>query len=180
MAGGDVYITGRIKDIIIRAGRNIYPQEIEEAVADIPGIRKGGVAVFGVTDRGIRHRTRGRSWRRRARPMRPRASALQARAHEIATDIAGTPPDEVVLAPPRTVPKTSSGKIRRSAAKELYESGRIGAPRRALWRQILRLSLAGIGPQTRRGSAASPARRSTQAGGGSWWRSASCSAGSPS
>ena len=50
MAGGEVYITGRIKDIIIRAGRHIYPQEIEEAIAEIPGIRKGCVAVFGVTD----------------------------------------------------------------------------------------------------------------------------------
>ena len=50
MAGGEVFITGRVKDIIIRAGRHLYPQEIEEAVADIPGIRKGGVAVFGVTD----------------------------------------------------------------------------------------------------------------------------------
>ena len=51
MAGGDVCITGRIKDIIIRAGRHIYPQEVEDAVAEIPGIRKGCVAVFGVTDR---------------------------------------------------------------------------------------------------------------------------------
>ncbi len=51
VAGGDVYITGRIKDIIIRAGRHLYPQEIEEGVAEIAGIRKGGVAVFGVTDR---------------------------------------------------------------------------------------------------------------------------------
>ncbi len=47
MAGGDVFITGRVKDIIIRAGRNIYPHEVEEAVGEIPGMRKGGVAVFG-------------------------------------------------------------------------------------------------------------------------------------
>ncbi len=143
------YITGRIKDIIIRAGQHIYPQEIEEAVADIPGMRKGGVAVFGTTDRAsgtervvILAETRETDAAAR--------TALQARAHEIASDIAGIPPDEVVLAPPRTVPKTSSGKIRRSAAKELYESGRIGAPQRALWRQILRLSLAGLGSQSKR------------------------------
>jgi 1-acyl-sn-glycerol-3-phosphate acyltransferase len=149
MAGGDVCITGRVKDIIIRAGRHIYPQEVEEAVAEIPGIRKGGVAVFGVTDSQtgtervvILAETRETDATARA--------ALEGRAQEMANDVAGTPPDEIVLAPPGTVPKTSSGKIRRSAAKELYSSGRIGAPQRALWRQILRLSLAGIGPQLRR------------------------------
>jgi len=41
MAGNDVYITGRVKDIIIRAGRNIYPHELEEAIGNLPGIRKG-------------------------------------------------------------------------------------------------------------------------------------------
>src|SRR5207237_208824 len=46
IANGDIHITGRVKDIIIRAGRNTYPQEIEEAVAAVPGIRKGGVAAF--------------------------------------------------------------------------------------------------------------------------------------
>ncbi|QBR72647.1 acyl-phosphate glycerol 3-phosphate acyltransferase [Beijerinckiaceae bacterium] len=149
MAGGDVYVTGRIKDIIIRAGRHIYPQEIEQAIAEIPGIRKGGVAVFGVTDRTsgtervvVLAETRETDASARA--------ALQTRAHEVVTDIAGAPPDEIVLAPARTVPKTSSGKIRRSAAKELYERGRIGAPQRAFWWQILRLSLAGFGPQLRR------------------------------
>jgi len=149
MAGGDVCITGRVKDIIIRAGRHIYPQEVEEAVAEISGIRKGGVAVFGVTDSQtgtervvILAETRETDATARA--------ALEGRAQEMANDVAGTPPDEIVLAPPGTVPKTSSGKIRRSAAKELYSSGRIGAPQRALWRQILRLSLAGIGPQLRR------------------------------
>ena len=50
MAGGDLFITGRIKDIIIRAGQHIAPHEIEEAVGAIPGLRKNGVAAFGVTD----------------------------------------------------------------------------------------------------------------------------------
>ena len=146
MAGGDVCITGRIKDIIIRAGRHIYPQEVEDAVAEIPGIRKGCVAVFGVTDRASG--TERVVVLAETRETDPAARAdMQARAQEIAGDIAGTPPDEIVLAPPRTVPKTSSGKIRRSAAKELYESGQIDTPQRALWRQILRLTLAGIAPQ---------------------------------
>jgi len=149
LAGGDVFITGRVKDIIIRAGRHLYPQEIEEAVADIPGIRKGGVAVFSVTDERtgtervvVLAETRAANAAERAR--------LQARAHEVVTDVAGTPPDEVVLAPPRTVPKTSSGKIRRSAAKELYVSGHVAPAQRAVWLQILRLSLSGVGGELAR------------------------------
>ena len=50
VAGGEVYITGRVKDLIIRGGRNIYPYDLEQAVGAIPGIRKGCVAVFGSTD----------------------------------------------------------------------------------------------------------------------------------
>jgi len=148
-AGGDVYITGRIKDIIIRAGRHIYPQEIEEAVADIPGIHKGGVAVFGAADKTSGTERVIVLGETRETDVAARA-ALRARAYEIASEIAGAAPDEVVLAPPRTVPKTSSGKIRRTAAKELYESGQIGAAQRSLWWQLLRLSLAGVGPQARR------------------------------
>lgn len=149
MAGGDVYITGRIKDIIIRAGRHLYPQEIEEAVAAIPGIRKGGVAVFGVTDRASgTERVVVLAETRETDPAR--RAAMEASAQEVTTDIAGTPPDEVVLAPPNTVPKTSSGKIRRSAAKELYASGHVGPTRRSLWWQLVRLALSGIGPQIRR------------------------------
>ncbi|MGB8279006.1 MAG: AMP-binding protein [Methylovirgula sp.] len=146
MAGGDVYITGRIKDIIIRAGRHIYPQEIEDAIGDIAGIRKGGVAVFGVADRvsGTERVVIVAETRETDPAMR---TALEARAYELANTVCGTPPDEIVLAPPQTVPKTSSGKIRRSAARELYESGRIGQPQRALWLQILRLYLTGLGPQ---------------------------------
>jgi 1-acyl-sn-glycerol-3-phosphate acyltransferase len=149
MAGGDVFVTGRIKDIIIRAGRHLYPQEIEEAVANLPGVHKGGVAVFGVADRASGTERVVVLVETRESDQMARG-ALQARAHEVATDVAGTPPDEIVLAPPRTVPKTSSGKVRRSAARELYQSGHIGPSRRALWWQLLRLGFAGIGPRLRR------------------------------
>ncbi|MGO9943062.1 MAG: 1-acyl-sn-glycerol-3-phosphate acyltransferase [Rhodoblastus sp.] len=62
----------------------------------------------------------------------------------------GAPVEEIVLAPERTAPKTSSGKIRRSSAKELYKAGSLGASQRALWRQMLRLSLDGLAPQITR------------------------------
>jgi acyl-CoA synthetase (AMP-forming)/AMP-acid ligase II len=50
IAEGEIYLTGRIKDVIIRGGRHIYPFEIEEAVGALPGVRKGCVAVFGSPD----------------------------------------------------------------------------------------------------------------------------------
>jgi 1-acyl-sn-glycerol-3-phosphate acyltransferase len=104
--------------------------------------------VFGVADRASgTERVVVLAETREADPVA--RAALQTRVHEITTDIAGTPPDEVVLAPPRAVPKTSSGKIRRSAAKELYESGRVRPVQRALWWQLLRLALSGIAPRIR-------------------------------
>jgi acyl carrier protein len=149
IAAGEIYITGRIKDVIIRAGRNIYPHELEEAVGGIPGIRTGRVAVFGTADSAaaterlvILAETHSRDTNQRER--------LIAEINALATDLVGAPPDEVVLAPPGTVLKTSSGKIRRAASRELYENGEIGKHRQSLPWQILRLSLAGIRPQLRR------------------------------
>jgi 1-acyl-sn-glycerol-3-phosphate acyltransferase len=143
MAEGEVYLTGRTKDIIIRAGRHIYPQEIEEAVGGIPDIRRGGVAMFGVADRAS-GTERMVILAETAEGDPVARTSLRTRAEHLASDIAGTTPDELVLVPPRSVPRTSSGKIRRSAARELYETGSIGRPQRALWRQILHLRLAGI------------------------------------
>ncbi|HYA73861.1 MAG TPA: AMP-binding protein, partial [Roseiarcus sp.] len=150
MANGDVFITGRIKDIIIRGGRHIYPQEVEEAIGEIPRIRKGGVAVFGVTDPALGTEQLIAVAETRVTDAAAR-EALRASVREVAADRFGVAPDAIVLAPPRSVPKTSSGKVRRSAAKALYETGRLRAPPRApVWRQMLRLQLAGAGPTLRR------------------------------
>ncbi|WP_316178396.1 AMP-binding protein [Bradyrhizobium sp. SZCCHNRI1009] len=149
MVGGDIFVTGRVKDIIIRAGRHLYPQEIEQAVANIPGVHKGGVAVFGVPDR-VSGTERVVVLVETRESDQPRRLELQARAQEVVTDVAGTPPDEIVLAPPRTVPKTSSGKIRRSAARELYQKGDIDTHQGTLGLQLLRLALASAATQAGR------------------------------
>ena len=150
VANGEVFVTGRIKDIIIRGGRHIYPQEVEEAVGEIPGVRKGGVAVFGVSDPKLGTEQLIVVAETRETDGKAR-EALRANAQDVAADRFGVAPDAIVLAPPRSLPKTSSGKIRRSAAKTLYETGRLGAPSgAAVWRQMLRLQLAGVGPTLRR------------------------------
>src|SRR5207244_8804409 len=76
--------------------------------------------------------------------------ALRARAKDVAASILGEPADEIVLVAPRIIPKTSSGKVRRSSAKELYERGQLEARPTAMWWQLARLGLAGIGPQIAR------------------------------
>ncbi|MDY0161628.1 AMP-binding protein [Desulfobotulus sp.] len=122
IAEGDVYITGRSKDMIIRAGRNIYPQELEAAVGRIKGIRTGNVAVFGSMDRQsgaerliVLAETRETS--------EDKLENLQSEISSVTIDLLGLPPDDVALVPPGCILKTSSGKIRRSANRELYEQG---------------------------------------------------------
>lgn len=149
IAGGDVYITGRIKDIIIKAGRNIYPQELEALVGDVEGVRKGCVAAFPSA-------TGGQGTERLVLLAETRLTApgdleaLKNKIIEAAKSHLDMAPDEVVLAPPNTVPKTSSGKLRRSAARALYESGSLAKKGYALWWQLVRLSVSGLGRRARR------------------------------
>ena len=149
LAGGDLFITGRIKDIIIRAGQHIAPHEIEEAVGGLPGLRRTGVAAFGVTDPASgTERVVILAETEETNPAMQ--AALTARAREAATHIVGGPPDEVMLVQPGAVPKTASGKIRRAAARELYLAKNLRAPQRAFWLQLARLALAGFGLRVRR------------------------------
>jgi 1-acyl-sn-glycerol-3-phosphate acyltransferase len=138
VADGELYVTGRSKDVIIRAGRHLFPYEIEEAVGTLPGIRRGGVAVFSASDQ-----TRGTeklvivAETRAADVERPEdlRSAIDARA----AAFLGTAAEEVLLVPPRTVPKTSSGKTRRAACRDLYLRGMFGRTR-SRRRQLLALA----------------------------------------
>lgn len=149
IARGEVYITGRAKDLIIRAGRNIYPDEFEAAVGNIEGILKGNVAVFGslapdlATERLI-----VLAETRRTKPEV--LEEIHHRINALSVDLIETPPDDIVLAPPRTVLKTSSGKIRRAACKEIYERGLIGKPPTSVRWQLIHLALDTVVPQFHR------------------------------
>lgn len=163
IADGDLYLTGRIKDVIIRAGRNIYPHELEEAVAGIEGIREGGVAAFSSRDE--------RAGTDRLVVMAETSAAapeeqerLRNSIAEAAVAVIELPPDDVVLVPPHTVPKTASGKIRRAAARDLYESGELMRPGRAVWLQLVRLTLGSAVHRTRR-----TARRVLEIGYAVYW-----------
>ncbi|QHF28949.1 MULTISPECIES: AMP-binding protein [Pseudomonas] len=149
MAAGEVYLTGRAKDLIIRAGRNIYPYDVEAAVGNLPGLRKGCIAVFGSPDPATgteRLVVLAESYEKEAAARQ----RLQQEVNRIVVDLTGVSPDDIVLAPPHSVLKTSSGKIRRAASRELYERGEVGRPHLAVWRQLLRLVLQAVRGHFRR------------------------------
>ncbi len=150
LSGGTLFLTGREKDIIIRGGRNISPYELEQAVGDLAGVRRGCVAVFGSRDAAS-----GTERVVVLAEMRDKDEArhddLKRMINELAVSLLGGPADDIVLAPPATVPKTSSGKIRRVAAREFYERGPSSVKPQAVWLQLLRLTLASARPQLRRG-----------------------------
>ena len=122
MSDGYVYIVGRAKDMIIVNGRNHWPQDIEWAVEQLPGFKQGDIAAFSITTPGGEEAP--------AVLVHCRVSDTEGRA-KLRDDIrdrvrAVTGMNCVVeLIPPRTLPRTSSGKLSRAKARNLYLSGEI-------------------------------------------------------
>ncbi len=149
-ADGEIYITGRRKDIIIKGGRNFYPQELEEIASEVHGVRRGCVAAFGVRDSA--------SGTEKivviAETREQQAAVLENMARQITDKIVTVidiPPDVVHMVPPGTIPKTSSGKLRRSSCRDAYlRNELVKQPKKALWLQIAKLSLVGVGPRLRK------------------------------
>jgi acyl carrier protein len=136
---GEVYITGRVKDLIKRGGRNLYPYDLEEASGKLPGIRKGCVAVFASPDPATGSERLVILAETRERDETTRTSLRRA-LNQVAVDVIGMPADDIVLAPPHSVPKTSSGKIRRLACRQAYERGDVASAGAQTWRRTVRLA----------------------------------------
>ena len=142
-ADGDLFVTGREKDLIIQGGRNVTAQEVEDSVASVPGIRRGCVAAFGVHDSTLgTERLIVVAETRERDPVR-RESLRREVLDRVITDV-GVPPDVVVIADPGSVLKTSSGKIRRGATRDAYSGGVLGRKESAArqWAGLLLSALA--------------------------------------
>ncbi len=137
-ANGELFVTGRLKDCIIKAGRNIIPHEAEAAAAKVHGVRQGCVAAFGIVDAetGTERLVLVAETRATDRGERQR---IEAEVIKSVDTILGIPPDTVVLVPPQSVPKTSSGKIRRNETRNLYLNGRLNGESPPPWLQVVHL-----------------------------------------
>lgn len=122
LTDGELVICGRLKDLIVVGGRNVFPQDLERAAETVDGVRKGNVIAFGVEG---------------ARGREAVVVAAEVKTEELARvcdqvarsvrEAAGLRPADVILVRPGTLPKTSSGKLRRSLCRARYLAAQLEA-----------------------------------------------------
>jgi fatty-acyl-CoA synthase len=119
IADGQLYVCGRTKDLIIRQGRKYHPPDLESAIADVPGLPLAGVVVFGVNHIEEPDQV--------VAVVEARASAKSGDVIEHVRrrirETAGLELDRVVVAPPGTIPRTTSGKVRRTETRVRFQAG---------------------------------------------------------
>jgi fatty-acyl-CoA synthase len=141
-ADDEIFVTGRVKDIIIKGGRNLYPHEVEELAGRAAGVRKGCIVAFGLQDAGSGTEKLVIVAESRETDSSRQATIAAAISQEVLQGL-GIPPDRVELIPPGSIPKTSSGKLRREETRDLYLRGTLSAKKAPAWLQIARLGTSG-------------------------------------
>ncbi len=127
LVAGQVVVCGRVKDVIIMGGRNVFPTDVERAASTVDGVRAGNAVAVRLTagERlpGERGATRRETFlvvvesRRAGDPDAEREVRRQVNAAVVSA--VGVRPAEVVILAPGSLPKTPSGKLRRTATREL-------------------------------------------------------------
>ena len=119
LSHGELFVCGRVKDLIIAHGRKYHPQDLEWGVDDLAGIRRGRVVAFGTVEPGRPDRVVIVAEASGTVPVDVLTDAIRRRI----VDLCGLFVDEVVLVPGGTVGRTTSGKVQRAATKTRYERG---------------------------------------------------------
>jgi fatty-acyl-CoA synthase len=118
LADGELFVCGRLKDVIIAHGRKYHPQDLEWAVDDLAGVRRGRVVAFGTAGEGRADRV--------VMVVEPNGTVPAASLTEMVRrrigDLFGLYVDEVAIVPSGTVGRTTSGKVQRAATREKWAS----------------------------------------------------------
>jgi fatty-acyl-CoA synthase len=118
LADGELFVCGRAKDVIIAHGRKYHPQDLEWAVDDLAGVRRGRVVAFGTAGAGRADRV--------VMVVEPNGTVAAASLTEMVRrrigDLFGLYVDEVAIVPSGTVGRTTSGKVQRAATRERWAS----------------------------------------------------------
>jgi acyl-CoA synthetase (AMP-forming)/AMP-acid ligase II len=118
LSDGELFVCGRAKDVIIANGRKYHPQDLEWAVDDLAGVRRGRVVAFGTPGQGQADRV--------VMVVEPNGTVSAATLTEMVRrrigDLFGLYVDEVAIVPSGTVGRTTSGKVQRAATREKWES----------------------------------------------------------
>ncbi len=121
LSGGELFVCGRAKDVIIVNGRKYHPQDLEWAVDDLGGVRRGRVVAFGAVESGRADRV--------VIVVEPSgtvpAAVLTEKIRQEIGDLFGLYVDDVAVVPSGTVSRTTSGKVQRAATKARYERGEL-------------------------------------------------------
>ena len=120
LADGDVVICGRLKDLIIVGGRNLFPEDLERAAQAVDGVRTGNVIAFGV-DGG----RKGDAVVIVAEVKTEDTARVRDDISKAVAETAGLRPEDIVLLRPGMLPKTSSGKLRRSICRARYRTSEL-------------------------------------------------------
>jgi acyl-CoA synthetase (AMP-forming)/AMP-acid ligase II len=119
LRSGHLFVTGRQKDVLIIRGVNLDPQRVEWTVADVPGVQEGGAVAFTRPGADTEELVLVVECRPEAPPQ-----VVEDVRHAVTTEFALTPAD-LVRVPPRTIPKTTSGKPRRGETRRRYLAGEL-------------------------------------------------------
>jgi fatty-acyl-CoA synthase len=122
LAGGNVHICGRSKEVIIVNGRNYYPQDLEWETGKVAGVRKGNVVAFG-TMKPDHDRERVIICFETNVVTPAERTTLKGEVRRVVQQAIGLTVDDVVPLATGVLPKTSSGKLQRAKTRELYEAG---------------------------------------------------------
>ena len=125
---GELFLTGRKKDVLILRGRNHAPQDVEHAVQSLPGVRTGCVVAVAHQPEDADHE-RLAVFVERAKDATPAdLEALPDLVAETVLAVEGLVVDDLVILEPGALPRTSSGKLRRQEALRRWQESRLDAP----------------------------------------------------